>query len=231
MTTLTNRHGDKVEVKLGGFNGDNVQGGVEDSQGTPINNAKVTVTNIDNGEQGTETTGNDAEYDIDVNASAGDKVYVHVEWQDEEGHWHVVSGVVTLQASSAADVEIDISLLERLDKKAMKIALAQKDKGLAADRAYHAADAALISQINALGAATDEQQKDAVDQMMTYELLLLLEKIRSGRGKPRNADDVWSAIEEMLRMLVKLYFKAMLLQGREMPRLPDPRPMPQPDLT
>ena len=73
MTTLTNKQGDKVEVNLGGFGGDNVLGGVEDSTGAPINNAKVTVTNVNTNDQATETTGNDGEYDVDVNAGPGTK--------------------------------------------------------------------------------------------------------------------------------------------------------------
>ncbi len=232
MTTLTNAQGDKVKVNLGGFGGDNVLGGVEDSDGAPINNARVVVTNISNEQQETEDpTGNDGEYDVDVDAKAGDRLFIHAQWTDGAGQVHVVSGFVTLAAAAAAPDSPNISELFELEKMAQAKAASQVKKGLPADSFYQASDGMLTSILNGLGNQSSEDQKTILDRLMKEEVLQLLAKIRSARGRPRNDSDTWSAIEELMAMVLKLYFKTLILQGRGLELLPEPGPQPGPDLT
>ncbi len=229
MTTLTNANGDTVEVTLGGFGGDNVLGGVTDSQGAPISNARVVVSNVTNGQQAIEDpTGNDGEYDVDVDASAGDKVFVHAEWVDGNGRTHVVTGFVTLTAPAAIIETAEIEKLIKLEETARIKAAAQATKGLPSDDHYAASDAVLTGILNGLIDKGDDEQKTVIDKLMRAEVLRLLIKIRSARGRPRNDSDVWSAIEELLAMILKLYFKALILQGRGIEPLPEPGPQPQP---
>ena len=91
--------GGSVTVSLGGFGGDNIIGTVTDPSGTMVPNASVSVAAPSG--QGTDTTNNSGKYDIDANASVGDRVAVTVEWVDAAGRRHVLRGTVVL---TAADV-------------------------------------------------------------------------------------------------------------------------------
>jgi len=97
MATLTNSLGDSVTVNLSGWGGDNIYGYVKNSTPQAVSGAEVTVRNTSNGEVGVETTGSLGRYDIDVNASSGDRIYIHVQWEDHNGRWHVISGDVTVR--------------------------------------------------------------------------------------------------------------------------------------
>lgn len=229
MATITNKFGETVTVFLGGIGNDNAVGTVTDARGIPVSGARVSVTNKNNNEHEVDQTNATGDYDIDINGAKGDRVFVHVEWQDGNGRWHVVSGFATLAAKPAAGAEApELAELAALEVEAMERAFAQKTAGLPADLAYHETDAALIKVLNGLKDLGEDAQKDIIDKLMYEEMILLLSKIRKNRGTPRNDNDVWSAIEEILRMLLKLYVKALILQGRGLEPLPGPGPAPEP---
>ncbi len=100
MLTLTNPHGHEVTIDLGELGC--VQGMVWEKLSSgpmPVENAEVTVRNLSNWETATETTDGKGRYEIDVNASRGDHVFVRAQWQSPEGGGHVASGEVTLAAA------------------------------------------------------------------------------------------------------------------------------------
>jgi Fe-S-cluster formation regulator IscX/YfhJ len=228
MSTLKNKLGDEVTVDIGGFGGDNVKGSVTDKSGAPINNARVKVIDINNDQEGVEITGNDGEYDIDVDASPGDRVFVHVEWQDATGKWHVVTGFVTLPKEENSDSqqmpEEIYDKISKFENNAMRFNEISSAYNTAMVSLYDEIQLEFAKYFVSLQKLDDpKKQKERLDEAILSEMAKLKDKFYMARKKDGvpGSNEHWAITEELFNLILKLIGKAFILQGMQPPTLPE----------
>ena len=168
MTILANSIGDTVTVDLGGLGGDNVTGTAEDRQGAPVPDARVKVINLSNGQEDVHKTGKDSEYDIGLDASDRDRVFVHVEWKDAADHWQVVTEIVELKGAPATAKEPNVSEaraeIQRLESQAFRLRQASSGINDAVVKLYGEIQSELYSYLNTVCELGDEaRQRGEID--------------------------------------------------------------------
>lgn len=99
--TISGVKGGAVTVDRGGFGNDNVIGKVTNSpppgrtmgsgRAGGVWGAKVWVTNLSNGQKAQTKTGIFGDYDVDVDASAGDRIQIRVEFFGSSGYYVVTN--------------------------------------------------------------------------------------------------------------------------------------------
>lgn len=237
MAILTNPQGDRVTIDCGGFGGDNVFGTVEENarQGNflPVNNARVRLINLTNGEQTNPAVFTNAQgkFDVDLDAGQCHKIWAHVEWRDGNGAWHIVVGTFKCPpcdtGAGPRTIEERAALLERLESSVLELTAVQLEQRAAVAVLHQEAESLLQSQLNAFSALqTDEERKQAIDREIRAELGALQEKFDLARaqGPFPTPEQQWRIIEELWKLLQKLVWKAFVLQGLKPPAFPSRPP-------
>jgi len=96
MQIIRSSHGGRITVNRGSWGSDNIYGRVTDGMGSPVKGAEVEVKNKTKNEQNKGKTDDTGSFDLDVDAAAGNRIYVHARWKDHQRSWKSVSGEVTL---------------------------------------------------------------------------------------------------------------------------------------
>jgi hypothetical protein len=234
MPTLTNALGDKVTVDCGGFGDDNVFGTVEENakQGNfiPVGNARVRIINFTNGEETTVNTNAQGNFDEDLDAAPCHKIWVHVEWKDGNGGWHIISGFFKCppcnQGAGPNTIEERQELLDRLETGVLELTAVELEHRAALSVLHEEVESLFHAQLNAFSALkTDEERKRAIDKSIQEELGALHIKFSLARaqGPVPSPEQQWQILEELWKLLQKLVWKAFVLQGLKPPEFP-PRP-------
>jgi hypothetical protein len=230
MPEVTNSRGDKVTVDRVD---DNITGQVlqQERRGlSDVAGATVRITNLSTGKERTGTTDATGRYDVDVDAAPGNQIKISASWTDSSGTYHIVVDVIMLPQvdgerggkrgpRTLGEREALLERLEILEQGLMEGAVGESVGVVAITGEI---EMQLVDLVNSIRSLSLAKQKVIIDRLLIRELLQLLRKIRSirGRRQPPSPQELFAIVVELFHLVIKLVVKAFLLQGKRIPELP-----------
>jgi hypothetical protein len=230
MLEVTNSRGDKVTVDRVD---DNITGQVLQRQRrgfSEVAGATVRITNLSTGKERTETTDATGRYDVDVDAAPGYQIKVSASWTDGSGAYQIVVDVITLPQDDGErggkrgprTLGEREALLERLEILEQGLVEGTVGESVGVVALTGEIETQLVDLVNSIRSLSFAKQKLIIDRLLIRELLQLLRKIRSirGRRQPPSPQELFAIVVELFHLVIKLVVKVFLLQGKRIPELP-----------